>query len=196
MLFCTPAKAFSSMQDSWVAGELSRARINGFGKCQERKCFLIHLCLQMASFSSAPGFMENFSGISFPFHRRGELRKLNLLAAKPVMLSHAFPRQGYCKEQVLVALDDWSRPREALMVLMKRFLQWPSVFVECKGSLEHGLFNSCGSWKPRECLETVQGPVMSVRSGLIQCGKSLLDLLSRRDVDLGCKSEHCFSAVS
>lgn len=48
------------------------------------------------SFSSPPAFMENFSGISFPFHRRrGELRELNLLAAKPVILSDAFLRQGY-----------------------------------------------------------------------------------------------------
>lgn len=43
---------------------------------RKKKVFLIHLCLQMASFSSTPAFIENSSGVSFPFHRRGEVRKL------------------------------------------------------------------------------------------------------------------------
>lgn len=99
-------------------------------------------------------------------------------------------------EKNLVALHGWTSPREALVVLTKRFMLWPSVFVGCKGSSEHRLLlNICGWWKPRECLETVQGSVMSARSGLILSGKSLLDLLRRRDVDLGCKFENHFSAV-
>lgn len=184
------------MQDSWVTGELLRARINGFGKCQEKKVCLFTSAYRWLHFLQL--LLSQRISQEFHFHStEGEVSCGSSICWLLSQLCFQMPSWDKDTEKnKSLYHSDWTRARGTLVVLMKRFLQWPSVFVACKGNLEQGLFNSCGCWKPRECPEAVQGPEMSGRSGLIQCGKSLLDLLRRKDVDLGCKFEHYFSAVS